>query len=314
MGGTKILAAAINSTGGIITRVKVNTKTGSSPKEYTKSLANVTDAVMDELHLSRTNVKAVCIGIPGLVNPVTGIVGIAPNLGIKNFNIGKSLQKQISFPVLIENDVNLGALGIKYFGAGRKAKNMLAVFVGTGIGGGLIFNEKIYRGSNFVAGEIGHIPVEKNGPECGCGNKGCFEAVASRTAIVRNILKDIKSGKKSILSKYASNSQKIKSGAIKQAVKVGDKVAIKRITEGCETIGTTLAGISNLLNLDMIVLGGGLIEALDKFMLPKIKKSFYNFVMKDSAKGLKILASKLGDDAALYGGLALAKEFLKVKV
>jgi glucokinase len=314
MGGTKILAAAINSRSGIITQVKKETKAGSNRKEYIKSLAGITYEVMDKLHLSRTNVKTVCVGIPGSVNPFTGRVGIAPNLGLKNFNIKTNLQRLIPFPVLIENDVNLGALGIKYFGVGKNSKNMLAVFIGTGIGGGLIFDGKIYRGSTFVAGEIGHIVVEKNGPRCGCGNRGCFEAVASRTAIVRNILKDIKSGKKSILSEYAGNQQKIKSKAIKQAVKSGDKVTVKRISEGSETIGTTLAGISNLLNPDMIVLGGGLIEAVSGFMLPEIKDAFNRHVMKDSARGLKIVASKLADDAALYGGLALAKEFLKVKV
>lgn len=314
MGGTKILAAAINSRQGIIARVKKSTKSGSTPNQYLNNLVDIIQEISNKLHFGKTNIKGICIGIPGSVNTNTGWVGIAPNLGIKNFHLKTRLQKLIPFPIVIENDVNLGALGIKHYGVGVNAKNMIAVFIGTGIGGGIIFNEKIYRGSNFVAGEIGHMIVEKNGPKCGCGNKGCFEAVASRTAIVRNILKDIESGKKSYLSKFAARKEKIKSGAIKQAIKSGDKVTITRISEGCETIGTTLAGVSNLLNLDMIVLGGGLVEALSGFMLPKIKESFYNVVMKDSAKDLKILASKLGDDAALYGGLALAEEFLNVKV
>jgi glucokinase len=270
--------------------------------------------VIQELHLTRTNVKAICLGVPGAVNPITGKIAIAPNLGIKNFNMGLLLGKKVKYPVLIENDVNLGALGIKNYGAGKKAKNMLAAFVGTGIGGGLIFNEKIYRGSHFIAGEIGHIIVEKNGPLCGCGNRGCFEAVASRTAIVRNIIKDIKSGKKSILSKSVKSNERIKSRILSQAIERHDPVAVKRLNEACETIGRTLAGIATLLNVDMIVLGGGVIEAMDKYMLPEIKKSFYKNVMKDAAIGLKIVSSKLADDAALFGGLALAKEFLDVKV
>jgi len=191
---------------------------------------------------------------------------------------------------------------------------MLAVFIGTGIGGGLIFNEKIYRGSNFVAGEIGHINVVKDGFLCGCGKKGCFETVASRTAIVRNIIKDIKSGKRSILSKSVKAKERIKSKALFQAIDRNDPVSVKRLNEACEIIGRTLAGISNLLNVDMIVLGGGVIEAMSKHMLPEIKKSFYKNVMKDAAIGLRIVSSKLADDAALYGGLALAKEFLDVNV
>ena len=189
MGGTKILAAAINSQEGIIAQVKQPTKAGASANEYVKSLANIINEVVKKVKQKKKNVKAVCLGIPGSLNPFTGKIGLAPNIGIKNFNITKKLKKYISYPVLIENDVNLGALGIKKFGAGKKSKNMFVVFIGTGIGGGLILDEKIYRGSNFVAGEVGHIMVEKNGPLCGCGNHGCFEAVASRTAIVKAILK-----------------------------------------------------------------------------------------------------------------------------
>jgi len=312
MGGTKILAAAINSREGIIIRVKKETP--GSKEKYIQSLAEIVDAVIEELHLGKSNIKAVCLGVPGSVNPLTGKIGLAPNLGLKNFNIGEKLRKFISYPVLIENDVNLGALGIKKFGVGKNAKNMLAAFIGTGIGGGLIFNEKIYRGSNFIAGEIGHIVVEKNGPLCGCGNRGCIEAVASRTAIVRNIEKDIKSGRKSILSADLKNKQRIKSKTLALAVRQKDPVAVGRVREASEKIGVMLAGIANLLNVDMIVLGGGVIEAMGNSMLPWIKKSFHKNVMMGSEKGLKIVTSKLGDDAALYGGIPLAEEFLGVKV
>jgi len=314
MGGTKILAAAINSHDGIIARVKKETPSGNEKEKYIRSLADIVEEVTDELRLSESDVKAVCLGVPGSVNPKTGIIGLAPNLRLKNFNIGERLSKLIPYPVLIENDVNLGALGIKKFGVGMNAKNMLVVFIGTGIGGGLIFNEKIYRGSNFVAGEIGHMVVEKNGPLCGCGNRGCIEAVASRTAIVRNIEKDIKSGKKSVLSGFVKNKERIKSRALSKAVNQKDPVAVKRLSEACESIGVMLAGVSNLLNVDMIVLGGGVIEAMGKFMMPMIKKAFKENVMQSSAKGLKIIPSKLGDDAALYGGIPLAEEFLGVIV
>lgn len=312
MGGTKILAAAINSKEGIITRVKKETPADKA--KFIGALSNIVDDVINQLHLKKTNVKAVCLGVPGSVNPHTGVIGLAPNLGLKNFKIGEKLEKIISYPVLIDNDVNLGALGIKKFGVGKKAKNMLAVFIGTGIGGGLIFDEKIYRGSNFVAGEIGHIVVEKGGPLCGCGNRGCIEAVASRTAIVKNIENDINDGKESLLSDLVKNRERIKSKVLAQAVKKNDPVAVKRLSEAAESIGTMLAGVSNLLNVDMIVLGGGVIEAMGGFMMPVIKKSFKKNVMKDAAKGLKIASSKLGDDAALYGGLTLAEEFLGVKV
>jgi glucokinase len=304
----------VNSEEGIIARVKKPTNPTSSRKKYIHQLAEIVYDLIEKVHIDREKIKAVCLGVPGTVNPVTGVIGIAPNLGLENFNIKKMLEAEIQYPVLIENDVNLGALGIKNFGMGKKVKNMLAVFVGTGIGGGLIINGKLYRGSNFVAGEMGHMLVEKNGPKCGCGKKGCFEAVASRTAIVNNIIKDIKSGKQSKLSKQVKSGERIKSKSLASAVKSGDKVVRKRIKEGCNVIGGVLASVSNLLNLDMIVLGGGMMEAMDFYMLPLIKKSFYEHVLKDSAKGLKIVASKLGDDAAVYGGITLAEEFLGVRV
>lgn len=314
MGGTKVLGCVVNSKEGKIGHVKKLTDPASSRKKYVRQIAEIIFELIAETHINEKKIKAVCLGVPGTVNPQTGVIGLAPNLGLKNFNIKKSLEAEIPFPVLIENDVNLGALGIKTFGVGKKSKNMLAVFVGTGIGGGLIIDEKMYRGSNYVAGEIGHMLVEKNGPKCGCGRKGCFEAIASRTAIVNKIIKDIKSGKRSKLSKLAKSGERIRSKSLAFAVTSGDKVVRRRIKEGCEVIGETLASISNLLNLDMIVLGGGMIEALDFYMLPLIKKSFSEHVLNDSAKGLKIVASRLADDAAVYGGIALAEEFLGVRV
>ncbi|MGE5458381.1 MAG: ROK family protein, partial [Methanococcaceae archaeon] len=172
---------------------------------------------------------------------------------------------------------------------------------------------KLYRGSKFFAGEIGHIQLDKKGPKCGCGHKGCFEAIASRTAIVRDIKKDLKDKKKIKTGVSLPVNKPIKSKGLAAAIKKKDPIVIKRVSDACDTIGQTLANISNILNLDMIVLGGGVIEALDKFMLPKIKTSFAKTVLTDAAKGLKIIATKLGDDAALYGGISLAEEMESIK-
>ena len=314
MGGTKILAAVINSKDGIIARAKIATKSDSSEKAYIESLAAITHEAISISGLKESKIKAVCLGIPGSVNPYTGRIGLAPNLGLKNFYIKEKLQKKIHVPVLIENDVNLGALGIKNFGVGKKNKNILVMFVGTGIGGALIFDEKIYRGTNFMAGEIGHMIVQENGPLCGCGKKGCFEAVASRTAIVRNILSDKRTKKKSKIGKLVPSGEKIKSKALADAVRKKDKIVLEHLKNACDVIGVVSANVSNLLNVDMIVYGGGLMEALGDAMLPMIKTSYYKNVLSDAAKGTKLVKSKLGDDAAIYGGIALAEEFLGVKV
>lgn len=314
MGGTKILAAAINSKDGVIARVKKPTPVNAKPKDLTKVITEIVNETIIEAKLKRINIKAICLGIPGSLNPFTGKVSLAPNLGMKNFSLKAQLEKNLKIPVLIENDVNLGALGIKKYGAGIKSKNILVVFIGTGIGGALFFNGELYRGSNFMAGEIGHFIIHKNGPLCGCGNKGCFEAIASRTAIVRNIQLDIKMKKKTILSGISGKNKTIKSKSLASAIKAKDKVAITRIDEACSIIGTTLASITNLLNVDEIVLGGGLIEALGRYMTPKIRSAFTKIVLKETSKAVKIVESKLGDDSALYGGLVLTEEFLKLKI
>jgi glucokinase len=314
MGGTKILAAVLNSEEGIVKRLKRPTGTGKGADEYVKDLANAVKDLVKESGITKDQVAAVCLGVPGSVNPFNGVIAIAPNLGLKNYNIKEKLEKLIPYKVLIENDVNLGALGVKYYGLGKDAKDMLVVFIGTGIGAGFIFDGKLFRGADYAAGEIGHIKVEKNGPLCGCGNHGCFEAVASRTAVDRNIKKDLDKGEKSILKEFAGTDKQIKSKALANAVKKEDKLAVRHLTKACTVIGRVLADITNLLNLDLIILGGGVIEALDKFMIPIIKESFDQNVLASSAKGLKLLPTKLGDDAALYGGIPLAEEFLKIKI
>lgn len=315
MGGTKILASVINSKRGIIARQKKPTDIESGTRVYVKDIAELITKVVKNSKLIDDNIVAVCLGVPGSVNPHTGIIGLAPNLGIKNYKMKAELEKLIPYPVLLENDVNLGVLGIKNFGVGKDATNMLAVFIGTGIGGGVVIDNKIYRGNTFVAGEIGHMMVQKNGPKCGCGKKGCFEALASRTAIVNNIIYDVKRlKKKSILSDLIKSNERIKSGALKNAINKNDKVVTKRISEACIVIGDVLASVCNLMNFDKIVLGGGVIEALGDFMMPKIKEQFNQQVFDAAGKGVKIVPSKLADDAAIYGGLALAEEFLGVKV
>lgn len=308
-GGTKILTALLDSKHKIVARLKVATDASKGKMFMIKTLAGAIQKILEEAKLKEADIKAICIGIPGSVNPYTGEIGIAPNLGITKFNFREAIAKYFSIPVLIENDVNLGALGVVNFELKGQGKNAMFVFVGTGIGGALFFDGKIYRGSNNFAGEIGHMIVQPNGPVCGCGKKGCFEAIAGRLAIVREIKKDLKKKPKGVLKQYALNKKQIKSKALAAAVKKNDPIALKHVDNACRVIGQTLASVTTLLNLDLIVLGGGVVEAIGKYMLPKIKSSFKEYVMKDSGKDVKIINTALGDDAAIYGGIALAEEF-----
>lgn len=313
LGATKILSALINSKNQIIERVKLPTEVEKGRKFIVKNIIESVEQLKIAKGITDKEIKAICLGVPGTVNPHTGIITLAPNLHLKNFNIKKEMNKYFSVPILIENDVNLAGLGIKKYELKDKFENMIVVFIGTGIGGALFFNGKLYRGSSFFAGEIGHIKVNKRGEISSSKLESTFELIASRTAIVNAVRKDMKKKKKGILKGYTSNKKLIKSKLLQGALKNGDPIVVKQVKSACETIGTVLGSITTLLNIDTIVLGGGVIEAMGGFMLPKIKESFRLAVLKGLEKNVKILATNLGDDAPLYGGIALAEEFLEGK-
>lgn len=308
-GGTNILTAAVDKKLNVLNRVKIETKQTRGAEKIVKDIADTIEEIIKITGIKESEVRAICMGVPGTVNP-EGIIASAPNLGIRNFNIKEELQKYIKIPVFIENDVNLAALGIKKFEFKDKVNNMLVVFIGTGIGSGIIIDGKLYRGSSFYAGEIGHILVDFKGNFSGVKTKSTFENIASRTAIVNAITSDIKDGKKSVLSSIVKHNKKIKSKSLLQAIKKKDKIALKHVDKAATIIGTVLGSITTLMNFDTIVLGGGVIEAMSKFMMPEIEESFREAVLKEPGKDVKLLTTELGDDAAIYGGVALADEFL----
>ncbi|MEW6507304.1 MAG: ROK family protein [Bacteroidota bacterium] len=310
LGGTKILSALIDSKNQIISKEKISTNLMNGKEGLVDAIVESAKRIMTSNEVSEREIRAICLGVPGTVNPYSGLISNAPNLGIKNFNIKEALLKYFSIPLLIENDVNLAGLGIKRFEFDNKGNNMMVVFVGTGIGGALFFEGKLYRGSTFFAGEIGHIKVNGLGNLLSKDKNRTFESLASRTAIVRDIKRELNKGKKSILKEYKQPAKILKSRGLALAVRKGDALAIKHVNKSAVTIGSVLGSLTTLLNLDTIVLGGGVIEAVGDFMLPKVKKAFKKSVLPEPGKAVKITKTKLGDYAALYGGVSLAEEFL----
>ncbi len=308
LGGTKILSALLKDNE-IIDRYKEPTKRTGKVDPIVNGITNSVKQLLKKNSIDEKEVKAVSLGVPGTVNPFTGIIAFAPNLDIRDFNIKGALSSKFSIPVLIENDVNLAGLGIQAKELEGEVNNMLVVFVGTGIGGALFFNGKIYRGSSFYAGEIGHMLVNSKG-KLNNKNGKTFETIASRTAVVEAITKEIEKGKESVLADLVISGKRIKSKALKNAVVSGDKIAVKHLKNSANIIGTVLGSLTTFLNLDRIVLGGGVIEAMNDFMVPKIEKAFYKAVLAEPGKETKIVYTKLGDDAPLYGGITLAQEFL----
>lgn len=309
LGGTKILSALINKENKILERTKLATDINNGADYIVECIAESVQSLLKKTGIEENQIRALSLGVPGTVNPESGIISVAPNLNIKNYNIKKALQKYFEIPVLLENDVNLAGLGVNYFEYNNKVKNMLVVFIGTGIGGALLFNGKLYRGSSFFAGEIGHMKVNVDGSLSGGKNKETFETLASRTAIVNSIISKSKKND-TVLKKIIKKGERIKSKTLYKAIEKKDKLVIQEMEKGCEIIGTVLGSLTTLLNFDTVVLGGGVIEANEEFMMTRIKKAFFDSVIDSAGKIVKITATKLGDDAAIFGGIALADEFL----
>ena len=312
MGGTKILAAVIDAKGEIVQQAKRATKPKKGPEEVIERITRCIREAIDSAELKPSQIRAIGIGSPGPLDPETGVIIFAPNLGWSNVPLKAKLEANLSIPTFVDNDVNVGTLGEYAFGAGRGVKNLVGIFVGTGIGGGIILDGKLFHGVNKTAGEVGHMIVEVKGPRCGCGNFGCLEAVASRTAITRDLQKAIlKKGKKSKLTELnGGNLDLIRSKAIARAVKHGDKPTIKVVQRAAKYLGISVASIVHFLNPEMVVLGGGVVEAMGDSLLDPIRHAAAEYALPTTMDGVQIIAATLGDNAGVIGASVLARERL----
>ena len=312
LGGTKILAGVFDDKLNCIGRAKMSTKSQRGPGAVIERVARCVRDAIDECDLQLKQIRGIGIGAPGACDPETGKVIFAPNLVWEDVPLKKELEKQLEVPVFVENDCNIQTLGVHEKELKGKPRNLVGIFLGTGIGAGLILEGKLFSGFNRTAGEIGHMVIEVGGPKCGCGNKGCFEALASRTAIFRRIQAGIKDGQKTILTDLLGDDlEDMRSGDLRKAIRRGDKFVEKVIEEAAEYTGIAVANIINLLNPEVIVLGGGVMDALEDEMLAIIIETAHDCAMQGTDKGIDIIASKLGDDAGITGGAVLARRNTK---
>ena len=311
-GGTKILAGVFDSSLNCLGRTKVSTKAERGQNEVIERIARCVQDAVDECDLNMKQVRGVGLGAPGAVNPQTGEVIFAPNLKWEDVPLKTELEKQLGVPVFLENDGNICTLGVHETELKGKPRNVVGVFLGTGIGGGLIIEGNLYSGFNRTAGEIGHMVIEVGGPKCGCGNRGCFEALASRTAIFRTIQSAVKDGQKTILTEMLGDDLKnLRSGDLRKAIRKGDKFTEKVIEDAAEYTGIAVANLINIFNPEVVVLGGGIIDALEDEMMAIIVETAMDYAMSGTTKGIEILATKVGDDAGILGGAALARKETK---
>ena len=313
MGGTKILSAVIDPEGNILSTAKVPTKADKDTSIVIDRIAECIQRAIDKSGVTAASIQAVGIGAPGPLDPATGVVIFAPNLRWKDVRLKEELEARVGFPTFVDNDVNIGTLGEHVFGAGKGVQNVVGIFVGTGIGGGIILQGELFHGASKTAGEIGHIIVKAGGPRCGCGTRGCLEALASRTAMAKQFQKAIlKKGKKSVLSELTSGDLgAIRSGVLAKAIRANDKLTLKVIKKATKYLGIGIGSIVNFLNPEMIVLGGGVVEALDDTFLDSIRKASEKYALPNTLSGVQIVRAKLGDNAGILGAAALARQRLE---
>jgi len=311
LGGTKILAAVVDQEGQILAEAKLRTPGEKGPDAVIKRLAQTARQAVKRAGLDWQAVRGVGVGAPGPVDTDRGIVYTPPNLpGWNKVPLAPRLSQALGVPVYLENDVNLGTIGEHALGAGRGTRDMVGIFVGTGVGGGLILEGKLRSGFRHAAGEVGHMVLMAGGPVCGCGQRGCLEALASRTAIERDIQIGLAAGRKSLVPKLTGQGTgRITSGVLAKAMRKGDPLVTEIMLRVQWYLGLLTANLVNLIDPEMVVLGGGVIEALgDEFLKPIRATARQHFIQQTDANKVRIVAAELGDHAGVLGAAVLARQ------
>ncbi len=304
LGGTKILGALVDRRGKIIAREKKRIE-DHSVKAIVDNLVECVNSVCGQANINLAGVAGIGIGAPGTLDFERGTVLFAPNIHWRNVPLRALVEKQTGIKTFVDNDVNLGTLGEHTWGVGKGSQDAVGIFIGTGIGGGIILGGKLFYGFNKTAGEIGHMVLKPGGPKCGCGNRGCLEALASRTAIARRIWKAVRRGKPTVMAALVKAESEIVSGVLAEAVRKRDKVVIKSLQIAAEHLGIAIGTLVNVINPEIIILGGGVMEALGPMMLPLVRRHARKNCFPHSFKGIKICTARLADDAGVLGGAAL---------
>ncbi len=301
VGGTNIKLGLINDQGEIVSRNRLVTKSYvSDPIKLIQALAQAIQSLLKENNVAIKDVKGIGIGLPGLVDPMTGVVIFLPNIpGWKNIPLGKRLYQLLKVPIFLDNDVNVITLGEWRFGAGIGADNMVGMTLGTGVGAGLILNGALFRGPGFSAGELGHVPINLKGPKCNCPSFACLETYVGNKR----------------LQERAGRIFRKKNIALEEVfalAKKGDKKAVRFWQEAGDYVGSALVGVVNLLNPTKIVIGGG-VSNNARFLFPSIRRQIKQRAMPVPAKMVKVVRAKLGDDAGLIGaGVLVETEIIKL--
>ncbi len=310
LGGTNIAAGVINEDFEILSKAKTKTNLPRSAREICDDMVSVTIGAIESAGLNVDDIESVGIGTPGIANSDSGIIEYSCNLGFENVEMEKMFRQKLNLPVYIENDANAAAYGEYVAGAAKGAKDAVCITLGTGVGGGIIIDGKIYSGFNYAGAEIGHMVIDVDGPLCTCGRKGCFEVFSSATGLVRMTKEAMDRNTDSIMHKMAEEYGKVSARLAFEAMRKGDKTA-KEVVD--KYIKYLAAGITNTINIfqpDILCIGGGVCNEGDPLLMPMKEIVEREVYTRNSPKNTEIVIAKLGNNAGLIGAafLGLAKE------
>ncbi len=318
LGGTNLRIAAVDENGTLLEKLTTGTQV-SRGRDFV--ISEMTDAVHGVVskHQGKGELLGIGIGVPGAIDLDTGMLYKSPNLpGWDNYPVREEIERRLHTKVILENDANAAAMGEKWLGAGRDYPSMCMLTLGTGVGGGIVMDNRIWHGMTGMAGEVGHMNVEPEGPPCGCLSRGCIEQYASATAIVRmarEAIAKLPPGTTTLLSRDIGADKEFSSRVIYQAAVQGDIVAQEIYRKVGRALGITVADLVNAFNLNMYVIGGGVASAWEAFaptMFEEIHaRSFVYRATAPDAKGAItkkttiITRALMGSDAGLFGAARL---------
>ncbi|MBA2704514.1 MAG: ROK family protein [Blastocatellia bacterium] len=310
LGGTHLRAAAVDRGGELYFRQMQPTPQAETPDEIVRALIAAVRECERQLGELGGAISGVSIAVPGTVNVAKGIVVQAPNVpSLDGFHLGAALASELNRPLILENDANAAALGDMWRGAGQGCRSIICVTLGTGVGGGIILDGKLWRGADGSAGEIGHIAVDPfSGVPCSCGGQGCLEVYASATAIVRMT----REAKPRYPYSALHNPEDLTSEKIYQAGKEGDELALEVFRQMGVYLGIGLASLINVINPEVIVVGGGLANGWDLFE-KHMHQQIFERAFPIPARRARIVRAQCGDDAGLLGAAWLAFATLNEK-
>ena len=307
LGGTNIAVGIVDDNNNIIARATEKTNAPRPCEEICESISVAVNNALKNANLTLDDISSIGAGIPGTVNPETGVIGFSNNLGFSNVPLTEILEKKVGKKIFIDNDANAAALGEMIAGAGKSAKSFIAVTLGTGVGGGTIINGKMLLGSNFAGGELGHTVIEVDGAQCTCGRRGCLEAYSSATGLIR-ITKEVmmKNNDSKMWELVGDDITHISGKTAFDAMRMGDKAGTEVVDIYCKYLACGITNIVNIFQPDVLCIGGGVSREGDNILsriVPVVERERFS---KNIEKQTVIKTAELGNDAGIIGAASLS--------